>query len=121
MIYQIRRVNVWSLMKVAFVIFGILGVIVGIFYAIFFALMGQMLELGGPSEFSRMTGLFGGIMGVFAGLFLAIFYAVIGSLMTAFFAGLYNLLARGFGGIELHLEPQEAPPTQSPLSPPSSE
>jgi hypothetical protein len=66
-----------------------------------------------------MTGLFGGIMGIFAGLFLAIFYAVMGSLMTAFFAGLYNLLARGFGGIELHLELQEPLPTQSSPPPPS--
>jgi len=121
MIYQIRRVNVWSLMKVAFVIFAVLGLIVGLFYAIFFAFMGQMMELGGPSELSRMSGLFSGIMGIFVGLFLAIFYAVFGSLMTAFFAGLYNLLARGFGGIELHLETQEAPPAQSPPPPLSSE
>ena len=121
MIYQIRRVNVWSLMKVTFVIFAVLGLIVGLFYAIFFAFMGQMMELGGPSELSRMSGLFSGIMGIFVGLFLAIFYAVFGSLMTAFFAGLYNLLARGFGGIELHLETQEAPPAQSPPPPLSSE
>ena len=99
MIYQISKVNVWSLMKLAFVIFGVLGLIVGFLYFILFAFMGQLMDFAGPSEFGRMTGLFSGVMGFFVAIFLAIFYAVMGSLMTALFAGLYNLLARGFGGI----------------------
>jgi hypothetical protein len=115
MIYHVRKIDVWSVMKVAFVIFGILGVIVGLFYAVFFAFMSQMLaDFGGPGELGRMTGLFSGFMGIFMAFFLAIFYAVIGSLMTALFAGIYNLLARGIGGIELHLEPRESPPSPSP-------
>jgi hypothetical protein len=119
MIYQIRRVNVWSVMKVSFVIFAILGLIVGFFYAIFFAFLGQMMEFAAPGEFGRMTGFFSGIMGIFTAIFLALFYAVFGSLMTALFTGIYNLLARGIGGIELHLEPSESPPAQ-PLTPPTS-
>lgn len=122
MIYQVRKIDVWSVMKVAFVIFGILGVIVGFFYAIFFAFMGQMMaDFGAAGDFGRMTGLFSGLMGIFMAFFLAIFYAVIGSLMTALFVGIYNLLARGIGGIELHLEPRETPPSPSPTSPLSTE
>ena len=117
MIYQISKVNVWSLMKLAFVIFGVLGLIVGFLYFILFAFMGQLMDFAGPGEFGRMTGLFSGVMGFFVAIFLAIFYAVMGSLMTALFAGLYNLLARGFGGIELHLEPRDSQPSQP--SPPT--
>lgn len=116
MIYQIRRVNVWSLMKVAFVIFAVFGLLAGIFYAFFFAIMGQMMELGDAGEFSRMPGFFSGVMGIFMILFLPVFYGVIGSLLTALFAGLYNLLARGFGGIELQLEPQELSSSQPPIT-----
>ena len=112
MIYQIRRINVWSVMKVAFVVFAILGLIIGFFYAIFFAFLGQMMEFAAPGEFGRMTGFFSGVMGIFTAFFLALFYAVIGSLMSAFFVAIYNLLARTVGGIELHLEPPESPPAR---------
>jgi hypothetical protein len=112
--YQIRKINVWSAMKVAFVIFAILGFIAGLFYALFFAFMGQMMEFAAPGEFGKMSGLFGGIMGIFMAFFIAIFYAVFGSVLTALLAGVYNLLARGFGGIEVHLEPQISPLPESP-------
>jgi hypothetical protein len=117
MIYEIRRINVWSVMKVAFVIFAILGLVVGIFYAIFFAFMGQVMELATPGEFDSMTGLFSGVMGIFAAFFLAILYAVMGSVMTAVFAGIYNLLARGLGGVELQLEPKSQPASPPPAPP----
>lgn len=122
MIYHVRKIDVWSVMKVAFVIFGILGVIVGLFYAIFFAFMGQMMaDFGAAGDFGNLTGLFGGVMGIFMAFFLAIFYAVIGSLMTAFFAGIYNLLARGIGGVVLHLESRETQPSPPPAQPLSTE
>jgi hypothetical protein len=120
MTYEIRKIHVWSVMKVAFVIFGVLGLIVGLFYIIFFAFMGRMMELAAPQEFGRMAGLFGGALGVIAAFFLAVFYAVFGSLMTAFLVGIYNLLARGFGGIELQLEAQSPPVQQSPPLPPAA-
>ena len=112
MVYEIRRINIWSVMKVAFVIFAILGLIIGIFYFIFFLFVGQVMEMATPDEFGGMTGFFSGFLGFFAIFFLAIFYAVFGSLMTALFAGIYNLLARGFGGVEVHLEARAstAPP-----------
>lgn len=121
MIYQIKKINAWSVMKISFVIFAVLGLIVGLFYAIFFAFVGQMMDFAGPGEFGRMSGFFSGIMGFFVAIFLAIFYAVFGSLMTALFAGLYNLLARGLGGIEIQLEPRESPPFQPPTPPLSTE
>jgi hypothetical protein len=107
MVYEIRRINIWSVMKIAFVIFAILGLIIGIFYFIFFLFMGQVMEMATPGEFGGMTGAFGGLLGFFGIFFLAIFYAVFGSLMTALFAGIYNLMARGFGGIEVHLEARD--------------
>jgi hypothetical protein len=118
MVYEIRRINVWSVMKVAFVIFAILGLIIGLFYFIFFMFMGQVMELATPDEFGGMTGYFSGILGLFAVFFLAIFYAVFGSLMTALFAGIYNLMARGFGGIEVHLEAQGPSVAATASSPP---
>jgi len=118
MVYEIRRINIWSVMKIAFVIFAILGLIIGILYFIFFLFVGQVMEMATPDEFSGMTGLFSGFLGFFAVFFLAIFYAVFGSLMTALFAGIYNLMARGFGGVEVHLEARTTGPESASGSPP---
>ncbi len=40
--------------------------------------------------------------------FLAIFYAVMGAVITAVLGWIYNLLARGLGGVRFHLEPEKA-------------
>jgi hypothetical protein len=126
MLYEIRRIQVWSVMKVAFVIFAILGLIVGffsniLFYTLFSPFFSHiMADLGDTSEFGSMTGLSILFVSILSAILWAIFYAVFGSLMAALFAGIYNLMARGFGGIELHLEAQTSPSVPSPSSSPGT-
>lgn len=106
MTYEWKRVDVWSVVKIAFLICGVTGFIVGLFYAIFLTLIGGILDMFGSGEFENISGLFSGVFGFFMAFVLAFFYAVLGSIMAAIMAWLYNLFARFVGGIRLTLEPE---------------
>ena len=102
MTYEIKKIDVWSCVKIAFILFGVIGLIFGIFYAMLLSMVGGFLsQMGG--EFQSLGGLFTGALGIFMIFFLAIFYAVMGAIVTAIIAWIYNLLARGFGGVKLDL------------------
>lgn len=106
MTYEIKRLDVWSVVKISFFIYGIFGFLFGLFYAAMLTMVGGILgQMGG--EFGALRGLTGAV-GIFAAFFMALFYAVIGAVVTAIFAWIYNLLARGLGGIKFNLE-QERP------------
>jgi hypothetical protein len=104
--YEIKKIDVWSVVKIAFFLYGIFGLLFGLFYAILLSVLGGILSQFGP-EFESMGGLTG-ILGIFMAFFLALFYAVIGAVFTALFTWIYNLLAKGLGGIRFYLE-QEKP------------
>jgi len=101
---ELKRIDVWSCVKISFLLYGILGLIIGIFYAILLTFLGGIFNTFGGREFGSFSGVFSGFVGVFTAFFLALFYAVIGSIFTAVFAWLYNVIARAAGGIRLNLE-----------------
>ena len=103
MTYEIKKIDVWSVVKIAFILYGIFGLIFGLFYAVILTMLGGILsQLGG--EFGEMSGLFTGAVGIVTAFFMALFYAVIGSIFTAIFVWLYNVLAKLTGGIRFNLE-----------------
>jgi hypothetical protein len=112
---RIRRVDVWSLFKVAFVLYAILGLIAGLFYGFVFAILGQ---IGGLLEEEGIPGLgfLSGALGVLAAPVLAVLYGVFGSVVVAIGGVFYNLAARWVGGVGLDLEigddPSAMPPSQ---------
>jgi hypothetical protein len=102
MTYEIKRLDVWSCVKMAFILCGIIGLIFGIFYAMILTMVGGVLsQMGG--EFQSLGGLFTGALGILMVFFLAIFYAVLGAVFAAILGWLYNLLAKGLGGIKFDL------------------
>lgn len=117
MTYEIKKIDVWSCMKIAFVLFGVIGLLFGIFYAIMLTMIGGILSQMG-SEFQSLGGLFTGAIGIFMVFFLAIFYAVMGAVITAILTWIYNLLASGLGGIKFNLVEEGS---KSQISPPKSE
>ena len=106
MTYEWKRCNVWSVVKIAFLICGITGFILGFFYAILLTLIGGILGMIGGGELEEISGLFSGAFGFFMAFVLAFTYAVIGSIMAAILTWLYNFLARIVGGIRITLEPE---------------
>lgn len=120
MTLEIKRLDIWSCMKVAFILFGILGLLIGIFYALIIGFIGGIMGPLAGADIEPLTGLFSGALGIFMAFFMALFYAVMGSLSTAITVWLYNICARWVGGIQVDLEgekalafgtPEEKPPS----------
>ena len=106
MTYEIKKIDVWSVVKIAFILSGIFGLLAGLLYAVLLTLVGGILsQLGG--EFEAMQSLTGAVS-IFMAFFLALFYAVIGAVGAAICTLIYNLLARGLGGVKFYLEPEKA-------------
>ncbi len=113
MTYEIKRIDIWSVVKISFILCGVFGFIAGILYAMMLTMVGGFLsQMGG--EFGAMRGLTGALS-IFMVFFLAVFYAVLGAVFTAVFAWLYNLLARGLGGVKFYLEQEKAGVVAQPL------
>ena len=112
---RIKRVDVWSLFKVAFVLYAVLGLIAGLFYGFVFAVLGQ---IGGLLDEEGIPGLgvLSGVLGVLAAPVLAVLYGVFGSVVVAIGGVLYNLAARWVGGLSLDLDMGENPPPPGPVS-----
>jgi uncharacterized protein YacL len=101
---ELKRIDIWSCIKISFILYGIFGLAIGIFYAILLTFLGGVLSSFGGKDFGSFGGLFTGFLGVFVAFFLAIFYAVIGTIFTALFAWLYNVFAKIAGGIKFEFE-----------------
>ncbi|MGB2768212.1 MAG: DUF3566 domain-containing protein [Candidatus Zixiibacteriota bacterium] len=119
MTYEIKKIDVWSVVKIAFILCGIFGLLAGILYAFLLTMVGGLLgQIGG--EFGAMRSLTGAVSFIMI-FFLAFFYAVVGAVAAAIFGWIYNLLARGLGGIRLHLEQEKAKVVIQPAQPSGTE
>jgi hypothetical protein len=77
-----------------------MGFFIGLIFSVF-ALAGAA---GGAFEDAPGGAVFGLLFGVGAVVALPLFYGLLGFLCAAISAGLYNVLAKFVGGIELQLE-----------------
>jgi len=101
--FELKRLDVWSLVKIVFFLYAIIGLLVGLFYTLIFTLVGGMAGFLSRENVFPMMGPFSGLVVFFMSFVFAIFYAVFGSIVTAISAGLYNLLAKWMGGVKLSL------------------
>jgi hypothetical protein len=112
--YEIQRIELWPVVKIAFFVCAILGFFPGIAVSLLlWALsnaMGTFLpgEVGDLSDFPPAMLMLGAI--------LAPIYGAIGAGVAGIAAALYNLLARWIGGLELRLKSvqEEAGPVIEP-------
>ncbi len=125
--YQLKRIGVWSAVKISFLINGLLGLILGFFagFILFFfrALLMNFAEFQGGMDInpSMMGGAFAIII---LPLMYAFFLAVVnGIIITGVSVLLYNLFSNLTGGIEIELNSialaqAAAPPMQRQTPPP---
>ncbi len=120
--FEIKKINTWSAVKVSFVVYGVLGLIVGIFYGLFIFSLGNLLGSFANEELAPFTGMFTSFAGGFfftiiMGFFLAFIMAVVyGVIVTTIIVWLYNLFSKWTGGIKVNLEKTV---TMVPASPPT--
>ncbi len=105
--YELKRIAVWPVIKITFMLSLVLGFITGIFYAIFITMFAFLpRQMGGTfgSE-PDLPMAVGGILLVIMPIFMAGFMAVINTIMAIITTLVYNLAARLTGGLEWELAP----------------
>jgi len=93
----IKRIEPLSLGKVAGVLYGALGLVVG-------AIVSVAALAGGFNADRAFGPLAGGFVGAAALVVLPIFYAGLGFIVAIIAAWLYNFAARVAGGIEIDVQ-----------------
>jgi hypothetical protein len=97
---RITRIGPFSVAKVAFILYGGIGLIIGCIVALA-SLLGATL---GATE-GEHSALLGAIFGVGAVILFPLFYGVFGASGALISAALYNVVAGIVGGVELTMEP----------------
>jgi hypothetical protein len=87
----VKRIRPGSAFKMGLVIYGILGLVIGVF-----ASLASMVGMAFPGASSRSA-----LFGIFAVIFLPILYGIFGGIVTAFSAVVYNFAAGWVGGLEI--------------------
>ena len=101
--FVLRSLPIWPVAKVSFLILLVVGIIVGIFYAIFLSGWSYLMDSFMGSDFRHEMAFMRGF-GFVMIPFFAIFYAISGTIMSIICALIYNLIASAAGGIEMELD-----------------
>lgn len=120
--YEIRRLDLMSVLKVSFLIYLVIGFLIGMFYALIITQMLALFSSFMGDQAITALGKIGGASIFIIAIVMAVFMAVLWSILTVIAAALYNLLAGSFGGIKVELAEAQGfkyiPPAASPpLSP----
>ncbi len=112
---ELKRISVWSAVKVSFVLNLILGFIIGIFYA-FILMILATLPMAAMGEEGAAFSTFAGVAVIFVPFIVAFFVCVIYTIVVAISVALYNLIVKLTGGLEfdfsqvVEVVPVAAPP-----------
>ncbi len=100
---KLRRLGVLSVAKLEAVIFAVVGLIEGIFFAIISASIASAAgALGVATGLEIFTGL-----GLLSIVIMPIAFGILGFIAGAIGAFLYNLIAGWVGGIEMEFEEEQ--------------
>ena len=101
MSYEIQRIEIWPVVKIAFFVCAILGFLPGIVASLFLWVFSNLIGTVIPVEMGTISGFPPAML--MMGAILAPVYGAIGAVFAGIAAALYNLLARWIGGVELNL------------------
>jgi len=101
--FVLKKIPLWPVLKMGFVIFIIIGIVVGVFYAMMLSMWGALMSSFTDAGFGEQFGMLRGLGFVLIPV-IAILYAVFGTIVVAIWTIVYNLIAAVVGGIELVLE-----------------
>ena len=101
---EIKGLDIGSVVKVAFVLYVVIGIVVGVVYLIVSLIVGGLMSYGyGPQEAWLGRTISTGV-GVLMIPLIALLYGVFGAIGGLIFAVLYNLIARTVGGVKIRLK-----------------
>lgn len=101
--YEIKRISVWSVVKIVFVISFCLGAFIGVFYALFLSIVTNIIQNLTTEVIDSGFSSFSGIGIFFLIIVIAFFIAVSNTIFCAFFVSVYNITAQWLGGFKVEL------------------
>jgi hypothetical protein len=101
--FVLKRIPLWPVIRMAFVVFIIIGIVIGVFYALMLSMWGALMSSFTDAGFGEQLGMLRGLGFVLIPV-IAILYAVFGTIVVAIWTIVYNLIAAVVGGVELVLE-----------------
>lgn len=99
---KIEKIGVSSAAKIYGLTLGILGFVIGVFYALFLSAFSGFL---GDEMSSFGTGI-----GIFMAIIFPIIYGLIGFIVGALGSVVYNFVASKIGGLEIQLSKEDQLP-----------
>jgi ABC-type multidrug transport system fused ATPase/permease subunit len=105
---EIKHLDIVSVLKVCFVLYAILGIVVGLIYVFAALILGSFLDYGdvlGEGGLLRIAATGFGILLI---PLLALVYGCLGALGGLIFALIYNLISKALGGIKVSLTGETA-------------
>jgi hypothetical protein len=122
---EIKRIELFSLFKLAFYIYAIIGLFIAIIYGLFFLAIGGMQSAIFGDEIPHLGGV-GIVLGILAIPFIALAYGAVGSVFMTIGGWLFNVIAGAAGGLRIQAEVEEvyaerpARPVPEPAAPPAA-
>lgn len=103
--FELKKIDLFSAIKISFIVNAVLGLAIGLFAgAILAFVMGFINQIMPYEQISPLSPQFGALGGLFLGLFYAVFLSVVnGVIITGIVVLLYNLIAGWIGGIKLDM------------------
>ena len=100
----IRRFGVWSVAKMYGLLLFVVGLIVGVFYGLFFIIMGASMASFSPGRDATAGGVSTVVIGVVLMIAIPIMYGILGVVGGTIGALIYNAAAGIIGGVKFELE-----------------
>ena len=106
---EIRRIPLWSVAKVVFLVMLMIGIIIAVFYSMIISGVGFLAGTFSDSPFGRDM-LVLQRLGLVMIPIIAIFYAVFGTIAALIWVLLYNVTSPIVGGFEITLREKRGEP-----------
>jgi hypothetical protein len=121
---EIKRIELFSLFKIAFYIYAFIGLVVGLIYGFFLVVAGGLQSMLLGEEFPEL-GTIGVVIGIAAIPFFAMIYGAVGSVFITIGGLVYNLIAGAVGGLRVETKvilerPDAVPPAPKPFVAPKT-
>ncbi|MBN1479818.1 DUF3566 domain-containing protein [candidate division KSB1 bacterium] len=100
--YEIRRIEIWPVIKIVFILSLFLGFLIGLLYGGLFLMIDAFSQVAAESGFDELN-TFGGGFVIFIIIAFTFGLSFIYTLGAVIFVVLYNLLAGSIGGLRFEI------------------